>query len=62
MDVIEYQLRNYGYRPDIDSQVAISNDALENSFHPIKNYLTGLSWDGEDQIQGWGHSYLFYGF
>ena len=54
MEVIEYQLRNFGYRSEKDTQVAISNDAAEHHFHPVKDYLNGLSWDGVDHIQKLG--------
>jgi len=51
--VIEYSLRNYGYRSEPDTQVAILNSAHENIFHPIKDYLNSLSWEGYTDKDGW---------
>ena len=32
--------------------------ARENSFHPVKNYLNGLTWDGTERIDDWLTTYL----
>jgi len=48
--VLNTRLREYGY-----TQMAVAHDLMEamafrNSYHPIKDYLESLSWDGEDHI------------
>jgi virulence-associated protein E/bifunctional DNA primase/polymerase-like protein/primase-like protein len=49
--VIEYQMRNHGYKSEKDTQVAIYTMAYEHKFHPIRDYLEGLileaRYDGE---------------
>ncbi len=32
--------------------------ARENSFHPVKRYLTGLTWDRRQRVGRWLHEYL----
>jgi hypothetical protein len=32
--------------------------AFEQPFHPVRDYLAGLSWDGEERLPSWLHSYL----
>lgn len=54
MAVIEYSLRNYDYRSEKDTQIAIYNTAHEHLFHPIKDYLNSLKWTGQD-LQGVDH-------
>jgi hypothetical protein len=44
--VIEYEMRNRGYKSEKDTQVAINKLAFDNRFHPIKNYLEGLTLEG----------------
>lgn len=37
--------------------VAISDIAQSNAFHPVKDYLASLKWDGRDRIHQWLHTY-----
>ena len=37
---------------------AVDLRASELAFHPIRDYLEALKWDGEKRLQGWLHSYL----
>ncbi len=37
---------------------AIQTVAREHSFHPIRDYLTGLKWDGVKRLDGWLTHYL----
>lgn len=32
--------------------------AHDNAFHPLRDYLTGLQWDGEERVDGWLSNYL----
>lgn len=37
---------------------AIQSVAAENAYHPIRDYLTSLTWDGIPRIDDWLHDYL----
>lgn len=37
---------------------AIQSVAAENAYHPIRDYLTGLKWDGVPRLDHWLHDYL----
>lgn len=37
---------------------AVDLRASERAFHPVRDYLTGLRWDGEPRLHGWLHTYL----
>jgi Virulence-associated protein E len=37
---------------------AISKHAREHSFHPVRDYLTALRWDGKERLRTWLHDYL----
>jgi hypothetical protein len=37
---------------------AVDLRATERSFHPVRDYLNGLHWDGERRLHGWLSSYL----
>ena len=43
-------LRQYDYRAKDVAMDTINTMALEHQFHPIKDYLESLHWDGEDHI------------
>ncbi|MGO9049410.1 MAG: VapE domain-containing protein [Xanthobacteraceae bacterium] len=44
-------------RPDVVHR-AIDFQAREHAFHPVRNYLNGLQWDGKPRVESWLHSYL----
>lgn len=37
---------------------AIEATAQENAYHPIREYLTGLKWDGVQRLEHWLHDFL----
>ena len=37
---------------------AIQATAQENAYHPIRNYLDGLQWDGVPRLEHWLHDFL----
>ncbi|WP_157885569.1 VapE domain-containing protein [Acetobacter ascendens] len=37
---------------------AIQSVAEENAYHPIRDYLNGLEWDGVKRIEHWLHDFL----
>ena len=37
---------------------AVDAVARENSFHPVRDYLNGLKWDGESRLQTWLLDYM----
>lgn len=39
-------------------QQAVDLVARENGFHPVRDYLNGLSWDGRPRLQSWLSQYL----
>lgn len=39
-------------------QTAIAAVSRERRFHPVRDYLSGLAWDGVPRIDGWLHTYL----
>ncbi len=50
MSKIMTGLRQYDYKAKDVAMDTIATMALENQFHPIKDYLESLTWDGEDHI------------
>ena len=54
-----YLAENYGFTPKASDVIgAIVVHSEENAFHPVKNYLNGLQWDGTKRVSGWLHDYL----
>lgn len=51
--------REYGFAPT-PAQVMEAVEALAraNGFHPVRNYLNGLKWDGEDRLDCWISEYI----
>ena len=43
-------LREYDYKAKDVAMDTIASMALDHQFHPIKDYLESLTWDGEDHI------------
>jgi hypothetical protein len=37
---------------------AVDFRASERKFHPVRDYLNGLKWDGKKRLSGWLHVYL----
>jgi len=37
---------------------AVEKRAEENAFHPVKDYLIDLKWDGQARLRGWLNAYL----
>jgi len=37
---------------------AVEKRAEENAFHPVRDYLAGLFWDGNSRLKGWLNAYL----
>ena len=49
----------YGFTPkDSDVMGAILVHAEENAFHPVKDYLASLKWDGKERVYTWLADYL----
>ena len=45
------QMRAKGFKNDAVTRNAIKAIAYDNRYHPIKEYLNGLQWDGNDHIR-----------
>lgn len=44
----------YGMQPPIDYfKMIVETMAMSNSFHPVKDYLESLTWDGEPRVDKW---------
>jgi predicted P-loop ATPase len=57
---VQVHLQWYGFRrlgKDTTHQ-AVDKYARENSYHPLRAYLTGLEWDGIERLPEWLHAYL----
>ena len=57
---VQVHLQWYGF-PRLGKDTthqAIDKYARENSFHPIRDYLNGLEWDGIERLPEWLHAYL----
>ncbi len=50
--------REFSFRPAREYFfVAISDIAQSNAFHPVRDYLSALAWDGRDRISYWLTNY-----
>lgn len=46
--------REHRFRPSfLFFEKVITDVAYDNSFHPVRDYLSSLHWDGEPRIDGW---------
>jgi Virulence-associated protein E len=57
---VQAHLQWFGFRKlskDTTHQ-AIDKIARENSFHPVRDYLNGLEWDGMERLPEWLSTYL----
>ena len=50
-NILSYMARNYDLRADKLCWRAVTTAAYENGFHPIREYLEGLEWDGQERIR-----------
>lgn len=41
-----------------DIWLAVERHARENAFHPVRDYLSALEWDGKSRVGTWLHDYL----
>lgn len=49
----------HGYEAEVSNiEEAVTNVAHENRFHPVREYLLGLSWDGARRLDSWLCDYL----
>jgi len=52
-------IERFGFDPGKEpTRDAAETLAIENAFHPIRNYLDGLKWDGVSRLDGWMTTYL----
>lgn len=62
IDIIRIKVwlaREYRFEPSNDRiNEAINRIADENRFHPVRDYLGGLEWDGVPRIDSWLKDYL----
>lgn len=52
---------SHHYRCNPDKKLvmqAVQTAAMENAFHPAREYLGGLEWDGKERLPRWLHLYL----
>ena len=56
--LIYYFEKNYGIVSDTKIQRAISIVADKHRYHPIRDYLNGLIWDGKERIRYVLHHFL----
>ena len=57
-NILSYMARNYDLRADKLCWRAVTTAAHENSFHPIRDYLERLEWDGTERIRHVLHHFL----
>lgn len=54
----EWVADSYRFDPGPHVVAALDVIAEANAFHPVKNYLDGLEWDGVERINGWLKNHL----
>lgn len=58
-NIVHWLARNYGFEAAKDKiYQAIQQIASENAFHPVRDFLDGLEWDGKPRIDTWLKRYL----
>ncbi|MEP0192035.1 MAG: virulence-associated E family protein [Erythrobacter sp.] len=51
---IRLHLEAQGFEPPIrDVPIAVARHARDNPYHPIRDYLDGLEWDGKPRLNSW---------
>jgi Virulence-associated protein E/Primase C terminal 2 (PriCT-2)/Bifunctional DNA primase/polymerase, N-terminal len=57
---VQEWLQWYGFRSlgSIATHEAVKKHAREHSFHPLRDYLNRLQWDGKPRVDKWLSSYL----
>ena len=45
-----YLEKNYGIKSRLDTDDALSIVLRENEFHPVRDYLTSVTWDGDQRL------------
>lgn len=54
-----YLAVRHGFEATISNiEEAVANVAEENKFHPVREYLLGLKWDGKERLDGWLQKYV----
>jgi hypothetical protein len=44
----------FGFRPSIDFfRMVVQDEARRNAFHPVRDYLAALHWDGTPRLEKW---------
>ena len=57
--MIKEYLRGKGFEPMLGTlHEAIVTNSKQCSYHPVKQYLEALTWDGEPRLDSWLHDYL----
>jgi predicted P-loop ATPase len=51
-------LDNFPSVPRANIANAVPAAALENTFHPVREYLNLITWDGKERLRGWLSAYL----
>ena len=57
-NILSYMARNYDLRADKLCWRAVTTAAYENGFHPIRDFLDRLEWDGTERIRRALHHFL----
>ncbi len=51
--------QKFGFEPSKDAMHdAVVQECLANSFHPIRDYIDGLVWDGVPRLDAWLRTYM----
>ena len=59
VDELWGQCHEFGFQPSQNHlRNSLRTTALENSFHPVRDYFDSLSWDGQKRLDTWLINYL----